>query len=67
MIAIGGLFPEATKIIAQAGKLGIKAHMIGGNGLNATEMYSVAGPAAQGAVVGAAWFSAPSTPPIWTS
>jgi branched-chain amino acid transport system substrate-binding protein len=55
-IAIGGLFPEATQIIAQAGKLGIKAHMLGGNGLNSTQMYQVAGPASQGVVVGAAWF-----------
>jgi branched-chain amino acid transport system substrate-binding protein len=55
-IAIGGLFPEATKIIAQAGKLGIKAHVVGGNGLNSTQMYTVAGPAASGVVVGAAWF-----------
>jgi branched-chain amino acid transport system substrate-binding protein len=56
VIAIGGLFPEATQIIAQSGKLGIKAHMLGGNGLNSTQMYQVAGPAAQGVVVGAAWF-----------
>jgi len=56
IIAIGGLFPEATKIIEQAGKLGIKAHMVGGNGLNSTAMYATAGPAAQGVVVGAAWF-----------
>ena len=62
VIAIGALFPEATKIIAQAGKLGIKAHMIGGNGLNAPDMYSVAGPAAQGAVVGAAWYSGAKYP-----
>jgi branched-chain amino acid transport system substrate-binding protein len=55
VIAIGALFPEATKIIAQAGKLGIKAHMMGGNGLNSPEMYAVAGPASQGVVVGAAW------------
>jgi branched-chain amino acid transport system substrate-binding protein len=55
-IAIGGLFPEATQIIAQAGKLGIKAHMLGGNGLNSTQMYAVAGPASEGVVVGAAWF-----------
>ena len=55
-IAIGGLFPEATQIITQAGKLGIKAHMIGGNGLNSTQMYKVAGPASEGVVVGAAWF-----------
>src|SRR3984957_4661787 len=56
VIAIGGLFPEATQIIAQAGKLGIKAHLVGGNGLNSTQVYSVAGPAARGVVVGAAWF-----------
>jgi branched-chain amino acid transport system substrate-binding protein len=55
VIAIGALFPEATKIIAQAGKLGIKAHMMGGNGLNSPEMYGVAGPGAEGIVVGAAW------------
>ena len=57
VIAIGALFPEATKIVQQAGKLGLKAHMMGGNGLNSPEMYSVAGPAAQGIVVGAAWYS----------
>ena len=57
VIAIGALFPEATKIIQQAGKLGMKTHMVGGNGLNAPDMYSVAGPAAQGTVVGAAWYS----------
>ncbi|HYZ16688.1 MAG TPA: ABC transporter substrate-binding protein [Candidatus Acidoferrum sp.] len=56
VIAIGALFPEATKIIQQAGKLGIKAHMMGGNGLNSPDMYAVAGPSAQGTVVGAAWY-----------
>ena len=56
VIAIGGLFPEATKIIQQAAKLGIKTHVLGGNGLNSTQMVAVAGPAAQGVVVGAAWF-----------
>jgi branched-chain amino acid transport system substrate-binding protein len=62
VIAIGALFPEATKIIQQAGKLGIKTHMIGGNGLNSPEMYTVAGPAAQGTVVGAAWYSGAKYP-----
>ena len=62
VIAIGGLFPEATQIIAQAGKLGIKAHMVGGNGLNSTQMYKVAGPAADGVVVGAAWFIGSKAP-----
>jgi branched-chain amino acid transport system substrate-binding protein len=62
VIAIGALFPEATKIIQQAGKLGIKARMIGGNGLNSPEMYTVAGPSAQGTVVGAAWYSGAKYP-----
>lgn len=57
VIAIGALFPEATKIIQQAGKLGMHQHMFGGNGLNSPDMYAVAGPAAQGVVVGAAWYS----------
>jgi branched-chain amino acid transport system substrate-binding protein len=62
VIAIGALFPEATKIIQQAGKLGIRSRFIGGNGLNAPEMYSVAGPAAAGTVVGAAWYSGAKYP-----
>lgn len=62
VIAIGALFPEATKIIQQAGKLGIKAHMFGGNGLNSPDMYSVAGPTAKGTVVGAAWYSGAKYP-----
>jgi branched-chain amino acid transport system substrate-binding protein len=62
ILAVGALFPEATKIIQQAGKLGLKMHMMGGNGLNSPEMYSVAGPAAQGTVVGAAWFSGAKYP-----
>jgi branched-chain amino acid transport system substrate-binding protein len=56
VLAIGGLFPEATKIIEQAGTLGLKVKMMGGNGLNSTEMYKVAGPTARGIVVGAAWY-----------
>ena len=57
VIAIGALFPEATKIIQQAGKLGMHEHMFGGNGLNSPDMYAVAGPSAQGTVVGAAWYA----------
>jgi branched-chain amino acid transport system substrate-binding protein len=56
VIVNGALFPEATKIIAQAAKLGLKTHMMGGNGLNSPKMYEVAGPAAQGVVVGSAWY-----------
>jgi len=56
VLVIGALFPEGTKIIEQATKLGFKTHMMGGNGLNSSQMYEVAGPGAQGTVVGAAWF-----------
>jgi branched-chain amino acid transport system substrate-binding protein len=62
VIAIGGLFPEATKIIQQAATLGIKAHMVGGNGLNSTQVYQVAGPPSAGVAVGAAWFIAGKAP-----
>ncbi|MFN2461105.1 MAG: ABC transporter substrate-binding protein [Candidatus Velthaea sp.] len=56
VLVIGALFPEATKIIEQATKLGLRTHMMGGNGLNSPQMYDVAGPGARGTVVGAAWF-----------
>lgn len=56
VLVIGALFPEATKIIEQATTLGLKTHMMGGNGLNSSQMYDVAGPGAKGTVVGAAWF-----------
>ena len=56
VLVLGSLFDEATKIIAQATKLGMKMHMMGGNGLNSPKMYEGSGPGALGTVVGAAWF-----------
>jgi branched-chain amino acid transport system substrate-binding protein len=56
VLVLGSLFDEATKIIAQASKLGLKAHMMGGNGLNSSKVVEASGPGAVGAVVGAAWF-----------
>jgi len=56
VLVLGALFDEATKIIAQAGKLGMKMHMLGGNGLNSPKMYEASGAGALGTVVGAAWF-----------
>ena len=55
VIVLGALAEEAEKIIQQAATLGIKTHMMGGNGLNSTKIYDYAGPAAAGVVVGAAW------------
>ena len=56
VLVLGALFDEATKIIAQASKLGFKMHMMGGNGLNSPKMVEASGPGAVGTVVGAAWF-----------
>jgi branched-chain amino acid transport system substrate-binding protein len=56
VLVLGALFDEATKIISQAGTLGLHVHMVGGNGLNSTKMVDAAGQGAVGAVVGAAWF-----------
>ncbi len=55
VLVVGALFPEGTKIIAQAVKLGLNVKMMGGNGLNSSQMYDVAGPGSAGVVVGAAW------------
>ena len=57
MLVIGSLVEEAAKIVGQAKAAGISAHMIGGNGLNSPKFISLAGPAAEGVVVGAAYFS----------
>ena len=56
VLVLGALFDEATKIIAQASKLGLRMHMMGGNGLNSPKMVEASGAAAVGVAVGAAWF-----------
>jgi len=56
VLVVGALFDEGTKIISQASTLGLRVHMVGGNGLNSTKMVDAAGQGAIGAVVGAAWF-----------
>jgi branched-chain amino acid transport system substrate-binding protein len=56
LIVVGALLDEAVKIVVQARQSGIKAHLIGGNGLNSPKFISNAGPAAEGVVVGAAYF-----------
>jgi branched-chain amino acid transport system substrate-binding protein len=56
ILVIGSLVEEASKIVQQAKAAGITAHMIGGNGLNSPKFITLAGPAAEGVVVGAAYF-----------
>ena len=59
---IGALLEEASKIVGQAKTAGIGAHLVGGNGLNSPKFISLAGPAAEGVVVGAAYFSGNTYP-----
>jgi branched-chain amino acid transport system substrate-binding protein len=57
LLVVGALVDEAVKIVVQAKQLGLKAHMVGGNGLNSPKFISNAGAAADGVVVGAAYDS----------
>jgi branched-chain amino acid transport system substrate-binding protein len=62
LLVIGSLVEEAAKIVGQAKAAGVTAHLIGGNGLNSPKFISLAGPAAEGVVVGAAYFSGNTYP-----
>jgi branched-chain amino acid transport system substrate-binding protein len=57
LLVIGSLVEEASKIVRQAKTAGVGAHVVGGNGLNSPKFISLAGPAAEAVVVGAAYFS----------
>ncbi len=56
MLVVGALLEEAVKIVVQAKATGIKAHLIGGNGLNSPKFISLSGDAGDGVVIGAAYF-----------
>jgi branched-chain amino acid transport system substrate-binding protein len=56
LLVVGSLLPEAVKILVQAKQIGLKANAVGGNGLNSPKLMELAGPAAEGVVVGAAYF-----------
>jgi branched-chain amino acid transport system substrate-binding protein len=57
LLVLGALQEEGVKIVAQAKQLGLNVHAIGGNGLNSPKFIELAGPAATGVVVGAAYYS----------
>jgi len=63
-IILSALAEEAAGIMVQGRQLGIPASVrfIGGNGLNSSQLAKLAGPAAEGAVSGAAWFIGAETP-----
>jgi branched-chain amino acid transport system substrate-binding protein len=62
LLFVGALAVEAGHVVNDAHTLGIKAHLVGGNGLNSPQVYSLSGGAAEGVVVGAAWAIGASTP-----
>ena len=60
-IVTSALAEEAANIMAQASQLGLEVFFIGGNGFNSPKLAEIAGPAAEGAISGSAWFlSSPS-------
>ena len=56
LLVVGALQEEGVKIVVQAKALGLRAHVIGGNGLNSPKFIELAGAAADGVVVGAAYY-----------
>ena len=62
LLFVGALAAEAGHIVADAHTLGVKAHLVGGNGLNSPVVYGLSGGAAEGVVVGAAWAIGAHTP-----
>jgi branched-chain amino acid transport system substrate-binding protein len=63
-IIVSALAEEAAGIMSQGRQLGIpnSVHFIGGNGFNSPKLAQLAGPAAEGAISGAAWFIGNDTP-----
>lgn len=63
-IVVSALAEEAANIMVQARTLGIPEtiRFIGGNGFNSPKLAEIAGPAAEGAISGAAWNVASDVP-----
>jgi branched-chain amino acid transport system substrate-binding protein len=61
-IVVSALAEEGAGIMTQARQLGIQAPFIGGNGFNSPQLAKLAGPAAEGAISGAAWHAGSTAP-----
>jgi branched-chain amino acid transport system substrate-binding protein len=63
-IIVSALAEEAAGIMSQGRQLGIpdSVPFIGGNGFNSPKLAQLAGPAAEGAISGAAWFVSADNP-----
>lgn len=62
VLVVSALIENASAIVTQARQLGYKGPIIGGNGFNNPVLMKNAGPAAEGVIVGTAWFSASTDP-----
>ncbi len=62
VLVVSALIENASAIVTQARQLGYKGPIIGGNGFNNPVLMKNAGPAAEGVIVGTAWFSASEDP-----
>ncbi len=54
-LMVSALAEEAANIMIQARQLGLDVPILGGNGFNSPKLAEIAGPAAEGAISGAAW------------
>ncbi|TAM60638.1 ABC transporter substrate-binding protein [bacterium] len=61
IVVYGADIAEGAKLLEQAHELGMTAHTIGGNGFNTPKVVALAGKAADGVVVGSAWYSGEET------
>ncbi len=63
VLLVSALVEQAGSIAVQARQLGYTGPIMGGNGFNSTKFIQLAGPAAEGVLVGTAWNRA-STDPV---
>ncbi|MDE2572672.1 MAG: ABC transporter substrate-binding protein [bacterium] len=61
VVVYGALYAEGAKLLTQAREVGLQTHEIGGNGFNSPQIIALAGKAADGVIVGAAWFEGAET------
>jgi len=61
VVVYGALYAEGAKLLTQAREIGLSAHEIGGNGFNSPQIITLAGKAADGVIVGSAWYAGAET------
>ena len=62
LLLVSALVEQAGSIAVQARQLGYAGPIMGGNGFNSTKFIQLAGPAAEGVLVGTAWNRASNDP-----